>query len=123
MRQLRSALERFLMVWLVAGIVTGAIGMGTSGAGMAMESVHMAGPVAEAAMVPGHDCAEAATTGAQVQKGHGACAMTVCCFPEGSALGVVTPDFVLVPARHVLSAEPRLTQAEPERAKKPPRLT
>ena len=106
MRQLRPALARFLMVWLVAGFVMGAIGMGASGAGMAME--------------PGRACPEAAKTGATMQKGHGACAMTVCCFSEGSQLGVETPDFVLV---HVLSAEPRLTQAEPERAKKPPRLT
>lgn len=120
MRQLRPALARFLMVWLVAGFVMGAIGMGASGAGMAMEPAHMAGHVADAAMEPGRACPEAAKTGATMQKGHGACAMTVCCFSEGSQLGVETPDFVLV---HVLSAEPRLTQAEPERAKKPPRLT
>lgn len=123
MRQLRPALARFLMVWLVAGFVMGTIGMGTSGAGMAAEPSDVAAHVAQATMAPGHDCPDSVKTGAQMQKGHGACAMAVCCFPEGSHLGVVTPDFVLVPARHVLSAEPRLTQAEPERAKKPPRLT
>lgn len=119
MRHLRPALARFLTVWLVAAFVMGSVGLGAAGAGAAVEPAHMAGH-AEAA---GDDCPTAAEASVRAEAGHGACAMTVCCFSEGDEPGAQSPDFVLMPAIHVLSAEPRLTQAEPEGAKKPPRLT
>ncbi|MCZ0812504.1 MAG: hypothetical protein ACQEVT_15040 [Pseudomonadota bacterium] len=119
MRQLRSALARGLMVWLVAGFVMGSFGMGVSGAATAAEPAHMMGHAAQS----GSDCPTMDDTGAPRHKGHAACAMTVCCFSEAPDFAAHLPDSELIPSNHVLFAEMRLTQAEPERAEKPPRHT
>ncbi|QFT92539.1 hypothetical protein FIU86_06780 [Roseovarius sp. THAF9] len=118
MRQLRAALAKCLMVVLMAMFVMGSFGMGAAGAAAATaEPAHMmdhAGPSAR-------DCPTMDETDAPMQKGHAACTMTVCCFSEGPDFRAIRPEAQILPASYLLSIEDRLTQAEPERAKKPPK--
>jgi len=118
MRQLRYMLTRVLTVWLVAAFVTGSFGAGSSGAASNADVVHdMASP----AMQMGNDCPLGAEPEKQSHNSHAACAMTVCCFSDGPDLAVISPDFETMPADYAPFAERRLTQSEPERAKKPPK--
>ena len=118
MRQLRNALSRLLMVWLVATFVTAFVGVGASGAATPSDMPHDA---AHADMPMGEDCSTEA--GMHGQKGHEACAMTVCCFSEVPDLSALSPDFEVMPTLYQPLAERRLTQSEPERVKKPPKHT
>ncbi|WP_073037686.1 hypothetical protein [Roseovarius pacificus] len=117
MRQLRSALARCLMVVLMATFVMGSFGMGAAGAATTAEPAHMMDHEAQS----GSDCPAMDETGAPMQKGHAACTMTVCCFSEAPDFGAIQRDAQLLPASYAVSVEARLTQAEPERAKKPPK--
>ncbi|WP_297768380.1 hypothetical protein [uncultured Roseovarius sp.] len=120
MRQLRSALSRLLMVCLVATFVTASVGVGASGAATSGDMPHEIG---HAEMPMDEDCPTEADAGLHGQKGHEACAMTVCCFSEGPDLSALSPDFEVIPTPYQPLAERHLTQTEPERAKKPPKHT
>lgn len=117
MRQLRAVLAKCLMVVLMAMFVMGSFGMGAAGAAATDEPAHMmdhASPSASA-------CPTMNETDAPMQKGHAACTMTACCFSEAPDFGALQPEAQLLPASYAQSVEARLTQAEPERAKKPPK--
>lgn len=120
MRKVRFVLSRFLMIWLVATVVTGSIGMSAAGA-VPVAGAGQADDVG--AMTPGVDCDMASDMKSNAKGGHADCAMTICCYPGSPDLAALEPDFEIMTASYVLTIEPRLTQAEPERAKKPPRTT
>ena len=117
MRQLQAVLAKSLMVVLVAMFVMGSIGMGAAGAATTDAPAHMMGHADPSAS----DCPTMDETDAPMQKGHAACTMTVCCFSEGPDFRAIRPEAQILPASYLLSVEARLTQAEPERAKKPPK--
>lgn len=108
------------MVWLVATFVTASVGVGASGSAMSGDMPH---ETAHAEMQMGEDCPTKADGRTQGHNGHEACAMTVCCFSEGPNLSAPLPEFEVMPTRYQPLAERRLTQSEPERAKKPPKHT
>lgn len=105
------------MVWLVAVFVTGAFGMGAAGASSDPEPAHMTDHKAQ----PRSDCPTTDGTGAPVHKSHAACTMMLCCVSQTPDFIALQPKFEMMPANYALSVKPGLTQAEPERAKKPPR--
>jgi len=105
------------MVVLMALIVTGSFGMGAAAAVTGPESAHMMDDAAQS----GSDCPTMAKSGGPIQKGHAACTMIVCCFSEAPDFGAIQPVAQLLRASYAQSAEARLTQTEPERAKKPPK--
>ena len=107
------------MVVLMAMFVMGTFGMGAAGAMTGDVSAHMMDHAAQS----GGDCPQMDKTGAPMQKGHAACNMTVCCFSEAPDFGAVRPDAQVLPSTHGVSVEARLTQAEPEHDKKPPKHT
>lgn len=117
MRQLRAVLAKCLMVVLMAMFVMGSFGMGAAGAATMDEPAHMM----EHAGQSGSDCPTMDETDAPMQKGHAVCTMTVCCFSEAPDFGALQPEPQLLLASYAQSVEARLTQAEPERAKKPPK--
>src|SRR6056297_1205019 len=117
MRQLRSNLVRCLMIILMAMFVMGSFGMGAAGAATTVKTAQMM----DHATQSGSDCPTMDEADAPMQKGHAACTMTVCCFSDAPDFGPLRPAPELIPASYVRSAEARLTQAEPERAKKPPK--
>lgn len=108
------------MVWLVATFVTASIGVGASGTATPGDMAH---ETAHAEMQMGEDCQTEAAAGMHGQKGHEACAMTVCCFSEGPDFSALSPDFEVMPTLYQPLTERRLTQSEPESAKKPPKHT
>ena len=118
MRQLRSALARCLMVWLVAVFVTGAFGMGTAGASSDPKPANMTEHMAQY----GSDCpATGETQAPPMHEGHAACKMMLCCVSHAPDFVTPQPSFEMMPASYALTVKPGLTQAEPERLKKPPR--
>ncbi len=117
MRQLRAVLAKCLMAVLMAMFVMGSFGMGAAGAATVDEPAHMMDHAGQS----GSDCPTMDETDAPIQKGHAACTMTVCCFSEGPDFRAIRPEAQILPASYLLSIEDRLTQAEPERAKKPPK--
>ncbi|MGK7651988.1 hypothetical protein ACSQ76_06090 [Roseovarius sp. B08] len=117
MRQLSAVLAKCLMVVLMAIFVMGSFGMGAAGAATVDEPAHMM----EHAGQSGSDCPTMDETDAPMQKGHAACTMTVCCFSEGPDFVALQPEPQLLLASYAQSVEARLTQAEPERDKKPPK--
>ena len=117
MRQLRAVLAKCLMVVLMAMFVMGSFGMGAAGAATVDEPAHMMDHAGKS----GSDCPTMDETDAPMQKGHAACTMTVCCFSDGPDFRAIRPEAQILPASYMLSIEDRLTQVEPERAKKPPK--
>lgn len=107
------------MATLMAMFVMGSFGTGGAAAAKMSEPAHMM----EHAAQPGSDCPTLDDTDAPMQTSHAACTMTVCCFSEAPDFGAVEPEAQLLPASYTVSVEARLTQAEPERAKKPPKHT
>jgi len=117
MMQLRSSLFQCLMGVLVAMVVMASVDMGAAKAATANAPAHMTGHADQLA----HPCPTMDETGTSAPDGHAACSMTVCCFSDIPAFGAPQPQPKLVRTNHELAVEPRLTQAEPERAKKPPK--
>lgn len=107
------------MVLLMAMFVMGPVGMDAAGAAAMVEPAHMMDHEAQS----GSGCPTMDETGAPMQRGHAACTMTVCCFSEAPDFGALRPEAQLLSASYAQSIEARLTQAEPERAKKPPKHT
>ncbi len=116
-RQLRAVLAKCLMVVLMAMFVMGSFGMGAASAAKVDEPAHLMDHAGQSSS----DCPTMNETDAPMQKGHAACTMTVCCFSEGPDFRAIRPEAQILPASYLLSIEDRLTQAEPERAKKPPK--
>lgn len=117
MKLLWFGLARCLMVVLMAMFVIGSFGVGGAGASTMAEPAQMIGHAAQS----DSDCPTMDETGAPVQKDHAPCTMTVCCVSEAPDFGAVQPDAQILPSGYARSVEARLTQAEPERAKKPPK--
>ena len=105
------------MVVLMAIFVMGSFGMGAADAAKMDERAQMMNHMAQHSS----DCPTMDETGAPMQTSHAACTMTVCCFSEGLDFRAIRPEAQILPASYLLSIEDRLTQAEPERAKKPPK--
>lgn len=120
MGHVRFALSRLLMVWLVATFVVASVGMGASGAAPDKAMTHA---TIQTDMQMGEHCPSMDEAATHEQTGHTACAMTVCCFSDGPDLLAPLPGFEILPAGYLSVAERRLTQSEPERAKKPPKHT
>lgn len=106
------------MVWLVAAFVTGSVGMGASGAMAGNDLDHHA---VHTQMDAAEGCPTALKSDMHGKKGHATCTMTACCFSEGPDLAILSPRFESLSAGYLPFAERRLTQSEPERAKKPPK--
>ncbi|WP_198133235.1 hypothetical protein [Roseobacter sp. AzwK-3b] len=117
MKQLRSILARCLMVVIMAMLVTGSIGMNATDAAQTDGSAQ----ITDHAARHGSDCSTMDKTGAPVQKSHAACTMTVCCFSEIPDFSAVWPEARPLQVGYARAIAARLTQAEPKRAKKPPK--
>lgn len=108
------------MVVLMMMFVMGSFELGAVKAATTVESGHMMDHAAPSVS----DCPmQDEATDAPMQTGHAACMMTVCCFSDIPGFGALQRDPKLVTTSRFLVAEARLTQAEPERAKKPPKHT
>lgn len=103
------------MALLMAVFVMGSVGTGV--AGTAAEPA----PMSDDAALPTSACPDMDKAGASPHTGHAGCAMTLCCFSDAPDPVAHRPEFVLMPASYVLAAEARLTQAEPERDRRPPK--
>ncbi|MEQ9258285.1 MAG: hypothetical protein RIG84_04230 [Roseovarius sp.] len=112
------------MALLVTMFVAGSIGMGAGLSERGGSLEHISEHAGHETMARDADCpmaAQSVQADRNAHKGHGACAMTVCCFSAGPELLALLPEFQLLPASYARMIERRLPQAEPERAKKPPK--
>jgi hypothetical protein len=117
MEYLRSILSRCLILVIMAMLVTGSIGMTSTDAAQSDGSAQ----IMDHAAGHGSDCSTMDKSGAPVQKGHAACKMTVCCFSEIPDFTAVWPEARPLQVGYARPIAARLTQAEPKRAKKPPK--
>lgn len=122
MRLLRSIYAYVLTFCLVLSLVVSA---GAMGMAHELDASGTADGAVEHVMAPqGMDCPSMAHSDDSGKTGHDRpCAMTACCFSAGNELRADGPATEFVPARYARFGDHRLTQAEPERAKKPPRFS
>jgi len=120
---LRRTLLRLMTLCVMTGIVLGTLGMSTAPAAQAQQihPITQDGPVAAPA---GHGLGCPAELGeaAGDRAGHGACAMTMCCFVDlqGPAVAYLAD---MEPAQFGPLAQRRHPDTDPENSDKPPRLT
>lgn len=119
MKALRVIYARLLAFCLALAIVAGSLGMGSTPA-TAGDTAHHETTVAAGEMAHATGCPSELVGDTTTDMGHGACAMTVCCFselPDWRTQRIATVE----PARFDRLEQGIVPRADPEKADKPPR--
>lgn len=119
MKALRVIYARLLAFCLALAIVAGSLGMGSAPA-TAGDTAHHEATVAAGDMTHATGCPSELAGDTTTDMGHGACAMTVCCFselPDWRTQRIATVE----PARFDRLKQGIVPRADPEKADKPPR--
>lgn len=117
MEYLRNILGQCIVVVITAMLVIGSVGMDAASAAQSHDTAHSM----DQAVGHGSDCPTMDQGGAPVQTDHAACTMTACCFSDIPDLSVLAPHAQPLSVGYSRPMDARLTEAEPKRAKKPPK--